>query len=324
MKNIRLTLAYDGTDFHGWQIQPGQPTIQGVLVEVARRLTAEPVVVHGAGRTDAGVHALGQVANFHTRSRLTPGEFQRAFNALLPPAIRVLAAEEVEPQFHARWQATAKTYLYRIYRSPVLPPFLHRYVLHYPYPLDEAAMQQAAALFEGVHDFSSFAAPAGEEEEGGRNPVREVFSSTLTRGPAGWASLRDFGYQFGEELIYLIRGRAFLRHMVRKIVGTLLEVGRGRLKVEEIADLFTHPDRSRAGPTVPPQGLFLAAVEYAEPWRAALEAAARQGATPLPAEQAGGQGMAAGAGAGSGTIAAAPPQVPILAERRAELPDDSS
>ncbi len=270
MKNIRLTLAYDGTDFHGWQIQPGRATIQGTLVEVLHRITRERVIVHGAGRTDAGVHALGQVAHFHTGSRLTAGEFQRALNALLPAAIRVVQAEEVEPQFHARWQAQGKTYLYRIYRSPVLPPFLHRYVLYYPFPLDEAAMQKAAVEFEGRHDFTAFAAPAGADEEGGRNPEREVFACRVARLSAGWASLERFGFGLGEELVIVVRGRSFLRHMVRKIVGTLLEVGRGRLQPEDIAGLFAARDRSRSGPTVPPQGLFLASVEYAEPWRAAL------------------------------------------------------
>jgi tRNA pseudouridine38-40 synthase len=280
VKNIRLTLAYDGTDFHGWQIQPGRATIQGTLGDVLQRITGERVIVHGAGRTDAGVHALGQVAHFHTASRLTAGAFQRALNALLPPTIRVVQAEEVEPQFHARWQALGKTYLYRIYRSPVLPPFLHRYVLYYPFPLDEPAMQEAARQFEGRHDFTAFAAPAADDEEGGRNPEREVFGCTVARLPAGWSSLERFGFGQGEELLVVVRGRSFLRHMVRKIVGTLLEVGRGRLQPGDIAALFEARDRSRSGPTVPPQGLFLASVEYAEPWRAAL--ASRRDAAPEP------------------------------------------
>src|SRR5713101_1088012 len=144
MHNIKLTLAYDGSDFHGWQVQRGQPTIQVALTDVVRKLTGEKLTVHGAGRTDAGVHAAGQVAHFKTHSELTPAEFERAFNALLPPAIRVLAAEEVGPEFHARWQAQAKTYHYRIYRGRVVPPFEWRYVLHYPYPLDLPAMAAAA------------------------------------------------------------------------------------------------------------------------------------------------------------------------------------
>src|SRR5260370_8935497 len=165
MHNIKLTLAYDGTDFSGWQIQPGRPTIRGALVDVLQNLTQEALTVHGAGRTDAGVHALGQVAHFKTRSELSPAEFQRACNALLPAAIRVVAAEEVGPDFHARWGSLAKTYRYRIYRGRVAPPFLCRYVLHYPSPLNVAATQQAALLFVGAHDFASFAASTGSEED---------------------------------------------------------------------------------------------------------------------------------------------------------------
>src|ERR1700687_4255742 len=137
MRNIKLIVAYDGTDFHGWQMQKGSPTIQGELIDVAAKLTQENIFLFGSGRTDAGVHALGQVAHFKTQSGLAPGEFQRAFNALLPPAIRVVHCEEESPSFHARFQAQAKTYHYRIFRGRIVPPFDHRYVLHYPYPLDE-------------------------------------------------------------------------------------------------------------------------------------------------------------------------------------------
>src|SRR5713101_7962693 len=180
MHNIRLTLAYDGTVFHGWQIQTGQPTIQGALTDVLRKLTQENLTIHGAGRTDAGVHALGQVAHFKTRAELTATEFQRAFNALLPPAIRVVAAEEVGPDFHARWQALAKTYHYRIYRGRVVPPFEWRYVLHYPYPLDAEAMRAAAPLLEGEHDFSSFAASSGsEDDDRERTTSRVIYRSAV-------------------------------------------------------------------------------------------------------------------------------------------------
>ena len=150
MRNIKLTLAYDGTDFYGWQIQPGRATIQGAVTDVVRKITQEKMIIHAAGRTDAGVHALGQVAHFRTQSHLTAQEFQRALNALLPSAIRTMSAEEVGPDFHARWQAQAKTYQYRIFRGRVVPPFEWRYVLHYPFPLDAASMAQAARLFERV------------------------------------------------------------------------------------------------------------------------------------------------------------------------------
>jgi tRNA pseudouridine38-40 synthase len=271
MRNFKLTLAYDGSEFHGWQIQPGRATIQGALSEVAGKLTGEKVIVHGAGRTDAGVHALGQVANFRTRSALDAGEFQRAFNALLPPAIRVLLAEEVAPDFHARWQAQAKTYQYRIYRGRVVSPFAWRYVLHYPFPLDEEAMARAARLFEGEHDFTSFAASSGSEDAAReRSPIRLVFRSELLHhAPESPADLAPatLANPRGPELVYLVRGRSFLRHMVRKIAGTLLDVGRRRFHPEDIPALFELHDRSRSGPTLPPHGLYLVSVEYSEPWR---------------------------------------------------------
>jgi tRNA pseudouridine38-40 synthase len=254
MHNIKLTLAYDGTDFHGWQSQPGQPTIQGALTDVLRKITQENIQIHAAGRTDAGVHARGQVAHFKTGSELTAAEFQRAFNALLPPAIRVGAAEEVGPDFHARWNALSKTYEYRIFRGGVVPPFEWRFVLHYPFPLDEQAMMAAAQVFEGEHDFTSFAASSGsEEEDKDRTTVRVIFSSTVRRE--------------GEELIFRVRGKSFLRYMVRKIAGTLIEAGKGKLKPENISALFEIKDRSKSGMTLPPQGLCLVEVEYAAPWK---------------------------------------------------------
>lgn len=273
MHHFKLTLAYDGTDFHGWQWQPDKPTIQGALTDVAKKLTQEKIFMQGAGRTDAGVHALGQVAHFRTHSALTAQEFQRAFNALLPPAIRVVSAEEVGPDFHARWNASAKTYQYRIFRGRVVPPFAWRYVLHYPYPLDEAAMMEAARLFEGEHDFTSFAASSGsDEDDADRTVRREVFSSVLERRavtPFGWpqdgpapADTAEAGS--GYELVYTVRGKSFLRYMVRKIVGTLLDVGRGRLSVQDVSQLFEWKDRSRSGPTAPPHGLCLLRVEYEE------------------------------------------------------------
>jgi tRNA pseudouridine38-40 synthase len=285
MRNIRLTLAYDGTDFHGWQIQPNRPTIQGAVVEVASRLTGERVFLFGAGRTDAGVHALGQVATFKTRSGLAPLEFLRAFNALLPPAIRVLRCDEESPDFHPRWQALEKTYQYRIYRGRIVPPFDQRYVLHYPFPLDEEAMARAAPLFEGEHDFTAFAGAEGDEEEGRqRTPVREVLDAHIARvtrrniwsdafASAGARLPAVAGHvvpqpssEASEELLFTVRGRSFLRFMVRKMVGTLLEIGRGRLSPEDILLQFEKRDRSAVGPTAPPQGLFLVSIEYPDRW----------------------------------------------------------
>ncbi len=256
MRYFKLTIAYDGTDFHGWQIQAEKPTIQGEIVNVLRRLTREHVYLHGAGRTDAGVHALGQVGSFRTQSALSAEEFQRALNALLPQAIRIVGAEEVGPDFDARWSARGKIYRYRIYRGRVVPPMIWRYVLHYPFPLDEEAMRDAAARFAGTHDFASFAASTGsEEDDKERSTEREIYSTELVR------TADD------EELVFTVRGRSFLRYMVRKMVGTLLDVGRGRLKPDDIDRLFELRDRSKSGPTVPPQGLVMVEVQHEEAWR---------------------------------------------------------
>src|SRR6266702_1601639 len=227
MRHFKLTIAYDGTDFHGWQIQANRPTIQGEIVSVLQQLTQEKIMLHGAGRTDAGVHALGQVASFRTQSGLSAQEFQRALNALLPPTIRIVGAEEVGPDFNARWSARGKTYRYRLYRGRVVPPMIWRYVLHYPFPLDEDAMRDAAARFVGTHDFASFAASTGsEEDDKERSTEREIFSTELVR------SADD------EELVFTVRGRSFLRYMVRKMVGTLLDVGRGRLRPDDVEKLY--------------------------------------------------------------------------------------
>jgi tRNA pseudouridine38-40 synthase len=256
MHHFKLTLAYDGTDFHGWQIQANKPTVQGEIVSVLRRLTQEDVQLHGAGRTDAGVHALGQVASFRTQSSLSASEFQRALNALLPASIRIIDAEEVGPDFNARWSARGKVYRYRLYRGKVVPPFLWRYVLHYPFPLDEDAMRAAAVRFVGVHDFSAFAASTGSEDhDKERNMTREIFATELKRTDDG------------EELWFTVHGRSFLRYMVRKMVGTLLEVGRGKLSPADIDKLFELKDRSKPGPTVPPQGLCMVMVENQEAFR---------------------------------------------------------
>jgi tRNA pseudouridine38-40 synthase len=255
MRNFKITIAYDGTDFHGWQLQADKPTIQGEIVNVLQRLTQEQVILHGAGRTDAGVHALGQVASFRTQSGLSAQDFQRALNALLPSTIRIVAAEEVGPNFHARWSAIGKTYRYRLYRGRVVPPELWRYVLHYPFPLDEDAMRIAASRYVGPHDFASFAASTGSEEDDlERSTVREIYSSELARTDDG------------EELVYTVRGRSFLRYMVRKMLGTLLDVGRGKLVPDDILRLYQLRDRSKSGPTVPPQGLVMVAVDHEEAW----------------------------------------------------------
>jgi tRNA pseudouridine38-40 synthase len=243
-------MAYDGTEFSGWQVQPDAATIQGLLSSAIGRITGENVLPQGSGRTDAGVHALAQVANFATESVIPAGNFQRALNDVLPPAIRVLQVEEVAVDFHARRSAQAKTYRYRIYRGDICPPFLARYVWHYPYPLAEGVMMEAARAVEGEHDFTSFAAVDPERAQEGRiaSNVRTVFSSRFERE--------------GEELIYTVRGRGFLHHMVRNLVGTFVLVGKGTLQVSDIARILHEKDRSAAGATAPASGLCLVSVEY--------------------------------------------------------------
>lgn len=252
MRNIKLIIAYDGSGFHGWQVQPGVPTIQGALNEAASQITQEKITLHGASRTDTGVHALGQVAHFRTHSRLSADEFQRALNGLLPPRIRVVTAEEVGPDFHSRWQSQAKTYRYRIFRGRVLSPFDYMRVLHYSGPLDEEAMATAGRMFEGEHDFTSFAAASGIEDDD-RDMTRVIFSSEIVREPEQ------------DEIVYVVRGRSFLRYMVRKMVGTLIEIGRGRLGTADIPRIFEARDRNESGPTAPPEGLYLVSLEYPDP-----------------------------------------------------------
>jgi tRNA pseudouridine38-40 synthase len=249
-RNLKLTLAYDGTDFSGWQVQPDLETLQGTLASVIRRLTGENVLPQGSGRTDAGVHALAQVASFVTASPIPVENFQKALNDLLPAAIRVLEVSEVAGDFHARKSARAKTYRYRIFRGPVCLPFRARYVWHFPYPLDEDAMSRAARAVVGEHDFTSFAAvdPEKGEDEGEVSNVRTIFSSAWERQ--------------GDELIYSVRGSGFLHHMVRNLVGTFLLVGKGTLQVEDIRRILEAHDRSAAGATAPASGLFLVSVEY--------------------------------------------------------------
>jgi tRNA pseudouridine38-40 synthase len=256
MRYFKLTIAYDGTDFHGWQMQSSKPTIQGELVGVLRQLTQEKVVLQATGRTDAGVHALGQVCSFRTQSSLSSGDFHRALNALLPPSIRIVKAEEVGPNFSARFSARGKVYRYRMYRGRVVPPMLWRYVLYYPFPLDEDAMRDAAARFVGVHDFTSFAASTGSEEDDKERVMeREIYSTELVRSPDN------------EELVFTVHGRSFLRYMVRKMVGTLLDVGRGKLKPEDIDRLYELRDRSKSGPTVPAHGLWMVSANHEESYR---------------------------------------------------------
>lgn len=258
MRNIRLVLAYDGTDFHGWQRQPNATTVQGCLEDVVERVIGERVKVYGSGRTDAGVHALSQAANFLTSCPIPCASLLKALNDALPPTVRVKEADEVPEKFHARYDVVAKTYRYRILLAPICSPFLARYVYHHPYPLDREPMGRAARFFEGDRDFTSFAGSEGRfdkgEEEGGRGEpasmVRRIFSSRLRWRPG--TSI----------LVYEIQGSGFLHHMVRNIVGTLIEVGRGKLVADDLGRILEARDRNCAGPTAPARGLCLVKVEY--------------------------------------------------------------
>jgi tRNA pseudouridine38-40 synthase len=249
-RNLKLTLAYDGYDFAGWQVQPGLATIQGALVSAIEHLTGEKTLPQGSGRTDAGVHALAQVATVQINSPIPIENLRKALNDLLPATIRVLAAEEMQPEFHARKSARAKTYRYRIYREEICPPFLARYVYHHPYPLNEAAMVQAAPVVIGEHDFTSFAAvdPERNKSDAEPNNVRTIFSSEWKREE--------------EELVYSVRGNGFLHHMVRNLVGTFLMIGKGSLTPADLHRILDLRDRSAAAATAPASGLFLVSVEY--------------------------------------------------------------
>jgi tRNA pseudouridine38-40 synthase len=267
--NLKLTLAYDGSAFHGWQIQPGKPTIQGTLAEAIESLTGEKLLPQGSGRTDAGVHALAQVATFHTASTIPPANIRIVLNDRLPAAIRVVSIEQVPADFHARHSARAKRYHYRIWRRDVVPPFLARYVTHHPYPLNEDAMQQAAALVTGEHDFTSFAAVDPDRAErmstGGPHPPSfgECGDEANPKHTTNIRTIHESRFERrADELLYIVRGNGFLHHMVRNLVGTFLLAGKGTVAPSEILSILHARDRRAAGPTAPAEGLYLVEVEY--------------------------------------------------------------
>jgi len=252
--NWKLTLAYDGTNFHGWQVQPGLITIQGELAAAIQRVTSEWVLPQGSGRTDTGVHAHAQVASFEVAAPIPPQNLLRALNRTLPPSIRVLTAEHASPEFHARHSVRAKTYEYRIFRGETCPPWLARYVYPLNWPLHVENMQQAATLVIGEHDFTSFAATDPDltrRQSGLAAPpdnIRTIFSSS-------WSQEEDL-------LIYKVRGNGFLHHMVRNLVGTFLDAGREQVAPNKITTILEQRSRKAAGATAPARGLFLDSVEY--------------------------------------------------------------
>jgi len=254
LRNIKLILGFDGMAYHGWQIQADQPSVQGALSAAIKRITGETPSLTGSGRTDAGTHARGLVANFLTHSQIAPRRMIQALNSSLPRDIRVLSARRVPLQFHARRDARSKVYRYQIYLGKVLPPHLAREHFHYPYPIDLEKMQEAARLFEGEHDFASFAAKCGQ---GGssqadraipRNTVRRILACNLK--------------QRGNRLLLTVEGNGFLQHMVRNMAGTLLEIGGGRITPDQLEKLFESRDRRKAGFAAPAHGLILLKVRY--------------------------------------------------------------
>jgi tRNA pseudouridine38-40 synthase len=254
----KLVLAYDGSDFHGWQVQPDRLTVQGELRDALARVTGEDVLPQGSGRTDAGVHALGQVASFALAAPIPEANLCRALNRTLPASIRVLSAARVTSDFHARHSAKSKTYEYRIFRGEICPPWLARYVYALHAALDVDAMQRAAARVSGEHDFTSFAASDPDRRERGSPD-----GSPDPRGNMRCLHLSQWTQKAEGSLLYRVQGNGFLHHMVRNLVGTFLEVGRGNLGETEIASILESRARERAGPTAPARGLFLVDVDYA-------------------------------------------------------------
>ena len=247
MRNLKITLQYDGTNYVGWQRQDTGTSIQGLLEDALAPIEGSRVTIHGAGRTDAGVHALAQVATVGLEASIEPPALLRALNAVLPLDVRVLLVEDVRPDFHARFSAVGKVYEYRIVNAPIVSPFLYRYAWHITQPLDVDAMRTGSTRLTGTHDFAAF--------QGSSSTVR---STARTVRAIEW----EDGGGYALPLVMRLEGDGFLRYMVRNIVGTLVEVGAGRWPPSRVADVLASRDRTRAGPTAPAQGLFLVRVQY--------------------------------------------------------------
>ena len=246
-RRIRLVVSYDGTNYHGWQVQPGLPTIQATFEQVISEIEEAPTKAEASGRTDRYVHALAQTVAVTITNPVPVENLVKALNRLLPKDIRVLSAEQVPLDFHPRFDAVSKTYEYRIFRGEICPPFLRHFVLHHPYPLNEAAMRDLAPRLEGEHDFTAFAA-SDEKDLLGHSKVRKIFSSVVARQ--------------GDLLTYRVRGSGFLKHMVRNITGVLLEAGKGNLSEADLLARLQPGSGIPPGPSLPGSGLFLISVEY--------------------------------------------------------------
>lgn len=250
-RNIKLLVSYDGTDFSGWQRQRHDSTIQGEIERCLSLMTKEKIDLHGAGRTDAGVHAEGMVAHFTTNSGITCQNFLRGLNSMLPGAIRILEVDDVDPHFHSRFCAIGKHYQYKIFTGKIQPPELRLYSVHINYELYLPAIKECMKLLEGTHDFASFENSGSRDKSicSGRGSVRTIYKAELIENPPF-------------QLIFQFTGDGFLRNMIRNLVGTLLETGRKKLSVEEFADILQARDRTMAAATAPAHGLFLKEVLY--------------------------------------------------------------
>ena len=275
-RNWKLTIAYDGTDYKGWQVQPNELTIQGELQSALERITGESPLPQGSGRTNAGVHALGQVASFVLNAPIPAENLRLALNRTLPESIRVTEARTVQGAFHARHSAVGKTYIYRVYQGAICPPFLAPYVFACKWPFDFEQLNEAARHFIGTRDFLSFAASdpdltarresslsedLPENERITRSTIRTIFESSWTTEPA--PAFIDAPDSDARLLVYRVRGNGFLHHMVRNLVGTMLDAARGYTNPDAIPGVIAALDRTAAGPTAPASGLFLHSVEYA-------------------------------------------------------------
>ncbi|KAF0120997.1 MAG: tRNA pseudouridine38-40 synthase [bacterium] len=245
MRNIRLVIEYDGTNYHGWQIQPNAVSIQETIEDRLQKITQEEIKLIAAGRTDAGVHAVEQVANFSTRSRLDINKIQMGLNSLLPPDIAIKEISEAEQDFHARYSAKSKIYRYVILNQRFPSPLYRNFSWFIPFKLDIKEMKKAVQCLIGKHDFSSFKASGCNSH----NPIREVYDISLDKDTKGF-------------IIFEIEANAFLKQMVRNIVGTLADVGKGKIGVSEFEEILRAKDRKKAGITAPPQGLFLVKIKY--------------------------------------------------------------
>jgi tRNA pseudouridine38-40 synthase len=244
VNNYRVVIHFDGTEYHGWQFQkPEYRTIQAELVRALAIIAKKQLTVTGSSRTDAGVHSLGLTANFHLPVAIEPDSLQRALNSLLPRDIRIMECTMMDKSFNARFGASCKTYSYRIFTGQVQSPFNMRYAMHVPFPLDVRAMRRATRHFIGAKDFTSFTSDEPEKKK-----LREV---------------SEFRMQVKkDEIVFTVRGKSFLRYMVRNMVGTVIDVGRGKIKPEDIPGIFAAKDRRCAGQTAPAKGLTLLRVDY--------------------------------------------------------------